>query len=262
MTNFSVFRLSVDRIPVAIILSITLLDFLIFFTAQSITLLAAYWLIMIIPRGVICAWNHHHQHLSVFKNKSLNRILEFFYALHTGVTTNLWFLHHNVGHHRNYLDQEKDQSRWKRKDGSTMGIFEYTAEVTLTAYYRGYQAGKDYPKQRKQFVRYSAITILILLGLTLYNPVNAIFIFILPMITSLIYTARTTYDHHAGIDTQDQFAASNNITSTWYNWFTGNLGFHTAHHYKQGIHWSVLPELHEQIKHKIPPARILSSKFP
>jgi len=262
MSNISIFRLPADRIPVAIILSITLLDFFIFFTAKSVLLLVFYWLIMIVPRAVICAWNHHHQHLNIFKYKGLNRILEFFYALHTGVTTNLWFLHHNIGHHRFFLDHEKDQSRWKRKDGSTMGVFEYTAEVALTAYYRGYKVGKDYPKQRKQFVRYSTITFLIIIGLAFYSPLNALFIFILPMISSLIYTAWTTYDHHAGIDTQDQFAASNNITSSWYNWLTGNLGYHTAHHYKQGVHWTLLPELHEIIKHKIPSERILSSYSP
>lgn len=255
------FRFPADRIPVAIILSITVVDIFVFFTIQNVALLVAYWLLMIVPRGVICAWNHHHQHRNVFMRKSLNRILEFFYALHTGVTTNLWLLHHNFGHHRNYLDQDKDQSSWKRKDGTTMGMFEYTAIITLTAYYRGYKVGKDYPKQRQQFLRYGVLTLLIILGLTIYNPVNSLFVIILPMISSLIYTAWTTYEHHAGIDTQDQFAASNNITSKMYNWFTGNLGYHTAHHYKQSVHWSELPALHEEIKHKIPEARFSSPNY-
>jgi len=37
-----------------------------------------------------------------------------------------------------------------------------------------------------------------------------------------------------------------------YNLFTGNLGYHTAHHHKQGVHWSKLPRLHETIQDKIP----------
>ncbi len=217
-------------------------------------MLAAYWLIMILPKGIICAWNHHHQHRSVFMQKPLNRVLEFFYALHTGVTTNLWQLHHNLGHHRNYLDQTKDESRWKRDDDSTMGMIEYTIITTLTAYTRGFKVGKNHPERQQQFLFFTAVTFLIILGLTIYKPVSALFIIILPMISSLLFTSWTTYDHHAGLDTQDQFAASHNKTSRLYNLLTGNLGYHTAHHYKQGVHWSKLPELHEQIKDRISPA--------
>lgn len=249
------FNFQADKLPVTIILLFTLLDFVVFLNiegAGSIWFLAAYWLLMITPKACISAWNHHHQHRHVFKQSWLNRILEFFYALHTGVTTNLWVLHHNYGHHRNFLDQEKDESRWKRKDGSIMGKLEYTVAVALTAYPRGYAVGKKFPKQQKQFVFYSNITLLLLLALTIYNPINSLFVFILPMISSLVYTSLATYKHHVGLDTQDQFAASHNNTASWYNLLTGNLGYHTAHHYKQGIHWSKLPELHEQIKHKIP----------
>lgn len=207
---------------------------------------------MILPRGAICAWNHHHQHRNVFKQAYLNRILEFFYALQTGVTTNLWLLHHNLGHHKNYLNQTIDQSRWQRTDGSTMGPLEYALKVALTAYNRGYQVGKNHPKQQRLFIRYSLITFLILAVIISINPKNALFIFVLPMMASLLYTAWVTYYHHTGLQTDDDFAASHNKIGRWYNIFTGNLGYHTAHHYKQGIHWSELPALHEKIKHLIP----------
>ncbi|MEH6456978.1 MAG: fatty acid desaturase [Cocleimonas sp.] len=246
------FKFAADRIPVTVILLLTLLDFVVFFITENIWIFAVYLLIMIIPKACISAWNHHHQHAQVFKQKALNRILEIFYALHTGITTNLWVLHHNIGHHKNFLDQEKDESRWKRKDGSTMNRWEYTFLVAITAYPRGFKVGKKFPKMQKDFVTFTGITLLVLIGLTIYNPLSALFVFILPMVISLSYTALATYKHHAGLDTTDQFAASYNDTSKLYNWLTGNLGYHTAHHYKHGIHWSKLPELHEQIKSKIP----------
>ena len=89
---------------------------------------------MIVPKSQICAWSHHHQHAPIFLRSSLSRPFEFFYALHTGVTTNLWVLHHNYGHHQHYLDQSKDQNRWQRKDGSTMGEREYGQNVAATSY--------------------------------------------------------------------------------------------------------------------------------
>lgn len=252
----SLFRFPADRTPVAFILALSCLDFLLYFLVHSTIFLFCYWLIMAFPKMLICAWSHHHQHTGTFRNKSLDRILEFFYALHTGVTTHLWRLHHVLGHHLNYLDQNKDESRWKRDSGESMGEVEYSFIVALTAYYRGYKVGDRYQKVRRVFIKYTLITFSILFLLTWFNPVGALFLFILPMLTSLLLTAWTTYDHHSDLDTDDVFSASRNNVGKIYNLLTGNLGLHTAHHYKQGVHWSKLPELHEKIKSKIPPELI------
>lgn len=255
------FRYSADRLPVFIILSLSLLDFFLYFTVESVWVLLAYWLLMIFPKGKICAFNHHHQHILTFKKKPLNRVLEFFYALHTGVTTNLWVLHHVLGHHHNYLDQTLDESRWKRKDGSQMGEIEYTLSVASTAYFRGYQVGKRHPKVQRDFLIYGAITFAIVAALVAFKPLQGFFLFVLPMVCGLTLTAWATYEHHAGLDTDDEFAASYNNVHSLYNLFTGNLGYHTAHHYKQGVHWSKLPELHHEIKDNIPPELIRCSWF-
>jgi len=250
--GFSVFRYKEDRIPVLIILTLTVVDFILYFTVTNGWALFAYYLLMLIPKGTICAWNHHHQHLFTFRNTMLNRGLEFAYALHTGVTTHLWRLHHVLGHHLNFLDQEKDESRWKRKDGTKMGVIEYTLNVALTAYPRGFEVGKKHPKQLKPFVVSTVVTFSIVALLVWYKPLEAFLLFVLPMITSLLFTAYVTYEHHSGLDTQNEFEASYNNLNPMYNLFTGNLGYHTAHHHKQGVHWSKLPQLHETIQNKIP----------
>lgn len=247
------FRHAKDRLPVALILTLTLVDFGLYFWVDSLWVLAIYFWLMMIPKLNICAWNHHHQHLSTFRYKPLNHLLEFFYALHTGVTTNLWVLHHVLGHHHHFLDQNKDESGWKRKDGKVMGELEYSFNVALTAYYRGYQVGKSHPKLQRDFVLYGVMTLLLVIALVAYRPLPGLFLFVLPMLTGLWLTSWVTYEHHAGLDTENPFEASYNNLHKWYNRLTGNLGYHTAHHYKQGLHWSQLPALHESIKDKIPP---------
>ncbi|MEE9411672.1 MAG: fatty acid desaturase [Methylococcales bacterium] len=246
------FKYQQDKFPVAIILGFTVLDFCVYFTVSSLWIFALYWLIMIVPKGVISPWNHHHQHVLTFKSDVLNRLLEFFYALHTGVTTNLWVLHHNIGHHKHFLDQPADPSRWKRDDGSIMGELEYSLVTAGTAYYRGYLVGKKFPKTLRSHLIFTVIAFSAVAVLVWYKPIAALFVFVLPMIGSLIFTAWVTYDHHSGLDTDDLFHASYNNIDPLFNMLSGNLGFHTAHHYKQGVHWSQLPELHEKIKHKIP----------
>ena len=246
------FKHSADRLPVAIILTISFIDLCLYFMIENIWILAAYFLAMVIPKGKICAWNHHHQHLPTFKQKGLNRLLEFFYALHTGVTTNLWLLHHVLGHHQNYLDQTKDESRWQRKSGKTMGELEYTLSVAGTAYYRGFKVGLRFPALQQSFIFYTILTVSIVAFLIWFKPVQALFLFALPMICGLLLTSWATFEHHADLDTDNKFEASRNNLNRFYNITTGNLGYHTAHHHKQGVHWSKLPKLHEQIKDKIP----------
>ena len=248
----AIFRHPQDRLPVFFITLFTTLDFVAYFLIDNIWLLLCYWLIMIWPKGVICAWNHHHQHTPTFHSSLLNRVLEQAYALHTGVTSKLWVLHHVLGHHHHFLDQQKDESRWQRDDGSKMGRIEYTLKVAATAYTRGFMVGLKHPRPMKTFIVASLVTLLIVSLLVAYRPMPALFCFVLAMITSLLFTAWVTYGHHAGLDTNNEFEASYNNTNRLYNLLTGNLGYHTAHHHKQGLHWSKLPQLHEQIKHKIP----------
>jgi len=255
------FRFTEDRLPVFLVLLLSMIDFAVYFLVDSIWLLVGYLLLMTIPKGLVCAWNHHHQHTMTFHAKWLNRILEFFYALHTGVTTNLWVLHHVLGHHQNFLDQTRDQSAWKRPNGRAMGALEYTVTVAGTAYYRGYLVGKKFPRVQRNFLLYSALTVLGIGLICWYRPIPALMVFIVPMVISLLFTAWVTYDHHHGLDTDDQFQASYNNTNRLFNLLTGNLGYHTAHHYRQGQHWSKLRELHEKIKDQIPVELMRNEKF-
>jgi len=250
-----------DRLPVAIVFALTALDFAAFAWLKNPWLLLGYGLVMIVPKGILSAWNHHHQHVATFRSVALNRSLELSYALHTGMTTNAWLLHHVLGHHRNFLDQTRDESRWTRADGKTMGVAEYTLRTALAAYPRAYQVGTKFPAHQRIFLTYAALTAALVITLVWLKPLSGIVLFVAPMITSLLYTCWVTYDHHAGLATDDHFEASYNITNRWYNRLTGNLGYHTAHHHKQGVHWSLLPALHEKIAHRIPASLYRKSTF-
>lgn len=246
------FKYEKDKNPVLLIVALSVLDWTAYFFLDALWMLVAYWLLFLIPKGIISAWNHHHQHVLTFRAAPLNRLYELCLALHSGITSNLWVLHHSLGHHVNFLDQEKDESRWKRRNGQTMGMLEYTVTVAMTAYYRAYQVGKRYPKHQRVYLLWTTITFLVLAVALVHRPLAALFLFVLPMICSLHFTTWVTYDHHAGLDTPSQFEASYNIMNRWFNILTGNLGYHTAHHYRQAVHWSKLPELHLTIADRVP----------
>ena len=212
-----------------------------------------WFLVSIFPKVCACSFNHHHQHIPTFYQKFLNRSLELIYAFHTGITTNAWVLHHNLGHHLNYLDQNRDESGWKRKNGTTMGEWEYTATIAITGYLRAFRVGRKHPKHQSAFLGMGSF-VAVLLGVLLYlNPFNAGVIFLFPMVIGYITTCWHTYSHHAGLDTEDHLKASHNVLDRCYNILTGNLGYHTAHHMKPGLHWSQLPAYHATIAGDIPP---------
>ena len=77
---YTVLRNTADRVPLFFILSLTALDFFLYFTVENFWVLFIYFVAMIIPKGCICAWNHHHQHTKTFNKTPWNRLLELAYA--------------------------------------------------------------------------------------------------------------------------------------------------------------------------------------
>lgn len=247
------FRYAEDRIPVVLIVLLSLLDGAVFLFVDHRGLVALWMLLALGPKACICSWNHHHQHVPTFRITALNRVLEVLYALHTGISTHAWVLHHNLGHHVHYLDQTQDESAWKDRKGRRMGVLRYTFTIAGTGYWRALKVGLRHRKFLPSFLGGGACTLLLVALLLWVNWFNALMLFVLPMVIGLLVTSWHTYYHHSGLDTADHVEASNNILHRWYNIFTGNLGYHTAHHMKPGLHWSKLPEYHATIAGRIPP---------
>jgi fatty acid desaturase len=248
----SVFRHPEDRVPVALFLAVFAADLSVFALATVWWVPIVWMVLMTIPKGWICSWNHHHQHAPMFSKRWANRAIEVVFGFQTGITSHAWFLHHVVGHHVNYLDQSKDESRWVRRDGSVMGEYEYALVIAATAYPRAWKVGAKYPRARRTLLRMGILQLMLLAGLAAWNPWNALWVFAIPMVVSLVLTGWATYFHHATLETDDHSEASFNILHPLYNRMTGNLGYHTAHHSKHGLHWSKLPVLHTELAREIP----------
>ncbi len=256
------FRYRADILPVSIVVAFFAFDVAAFIAAPW-WIAAVVGVVGLLPKACICAWNHHHQHVQTFRWKYLNRALEVIYALQTGALPLAWELHHNAGHHVNYLDQSLDESRWKTLKGRQMGTHEYAMSVAGTAYFRIWKKAKVSSKtKRMQFLLWAIIVCLVVLLSLIVNPLNSLFLVITPMVAGLYITAWHTYYHHAGLDTDNKYEASWNILHTGYNILTLNLGYHTAHHVRCTVHWSELPAFHESIAEHIPARLYTRPCFP
>jgi fatty acid desaturase len=259
----TILRYKADRISVSYTL-------LLFFVHAGVFFLAPTWLaaLLVVPLAAasmfVAAINHHHQHLNTFRSSLLNRVFELALSLQTGIAPFAWVLHHNLGHHQNYLHQrpheKPDESRWTRRDGSKMGRIEYTIDLLLHHQIDIVRVGLRYPKYFRPFLLMK-IPLWTIIGLALYyNPTNAVLCILLPGFLTLAHTAWVTYEHHAGKYPTSHYDASHNNLNPLFNWMTCNLGFHTAHHKRPGVHWSLLPAVHEEIKDRIP-AEMVQTRF-
>ena len=252
-------RYRVDRRAVAYVHVLLGLHAAIFFLAPT-------WVagLCVIPLATasmfVAAINHHHQHFNTFHSSWMNRVFDITLSLQTGIAPFAWVLHHNLGHHVNYLKQrphsEPDESRWTRRDGSQMGRIEYTIDLLLRHQIDIFRVGRRYPKYFRMFL-WMKLPLWSIVGLALYfNPTNAVLVILLPGFLTLAHTSWVTYEHHAGQYPTNHYDASRNNLNPLFNYLTCNLGYHTAHHKRPGVHWSRLPEIHDEIKHQIPPELI------
>lgn len=207
--------------------------------------------------GAVC---HNHHHVNIFTRPALNRLLEVVMYLQTGTSPLSWTIHHNIGHHGDYLDQSRDPSRWQEADGRTMSRLKYDFYNAAMIYPEIWKIGSRHPQLFSRFKRWFVISNLVLMGFVLINPLNALIVFVLPMLLMLVILLDNTFQQHSGLSTQDHYLASRNVEHRLYNFTSWNLGYHTAHHIYPGIHWSRLPELHAKVRRRIPEV-LLSQKL-
>lgn len=259
-TRGSLLRYKADWWPVSVVYGAFALHVVVYFWASTAQALLALPFLFAIST-LVAAFNHHHQHLNVFRSRWLNRAHDIVLAVQSGVGPYTWVLHHNFGHHLNYLHQPPcatpDESHWTRQDGTRMGRIEYTAHTFLHHQVDVYRIGRKHPAIfRRYLVMKVACYGFMAVGFWL-NPLNYLLVFFIPSLLTLAHTCWATYEHHAGCSTSDHLEASVNRENRLFNFLTCNLGLHTAHHMKPGLHWSELPGLHASIRNQIPEQQLL-----
>lgn len=249
-------RYSNDAAGVVYIGLCVLVQILAFVFLDNIALLALFPIVTLPFFQSASAVNHNHHHCLTFHSRVLNRLFECVLFFQTGYSPFAWTIHHNVGHHEFYLDQNKDTSAWKAADGRIYSRFEYCLRNSLNIYPEIWRVGKEHPELFRNFLKAFVVCLAILLALIIIDPIAALFVFVIPMSMMHFLTVDSTFEHHSGLDTPDKYGASYTITDRLYNLLAWNLGYHTAHHVRPGLHWSRLPQFHKKICNDIPEANI------
>ena len=253
------YRHRADIVPSLIVVTVFIIQLCALFTLENTYALLAVAAGLLLFSACPGSISHNHHHTMTFRPRWMNRVYEVMLFLETGVPPFAWTLHHNIGHHQHYLDPELDPSAWQDRHGRTMNRIRYDLYNAVRVYPEVIRIGRSRPKLLRQFLIWTSVSLIVLATLIWLAPKQALILFVLPMPIMLIGLLDNTYQQHQGLDISDDHTASRNTTSRLYNLISWNLGYHTAHHMHPGTHWSRLPAVHEQIRHRIPEHLICNS---
>jgi beta-carotene hydroxylase len=247
-----VYRHPVDFIPTSLMLGVLGLQGLLFLFVESWPWVLLGVLLLFPIQVNFAGMCHNHHHVAVFRSPLANRAFEVMMFLQLGMLPYGYTLHHNIGHHLHYMDQTRDPNRWREPDGRAMPPWRFAWLLFLNMYPNVIRIGREHPVVYRKFLRMFWVCMGVLALLFVIDPLNAFLVFVLPLPFALIVQAQATHYHHVGLESRDPLCASANALDPAYNRRTCNLGYHTAHHLKPGLHWAQLPRYHEAIADQIP----------
>ena len=222
-----------------------------------------YAVLCIVPLG-ITAINHNIGHVPIWNSPILNRCTEYVAGTLQGVPLFLFQTIHVDSHHR-YNQGEKDATRVSRV-GEHNHIVGYLAYPLFTLspvrqlrkeYFRSISFRSD--EFRKVLIQHGLL--LLLWSVSLYiNWKKALLYIFVPQLIGIHFLMASNYLQHAQCEVGSAHNHSRNFTGWIFNLLFFNVGYHTAHHLDQKIHWTNLPSAHREIEANIEP-RLCKQNF-
>lgn len=195
---------------------------------------------------LICLLNHNHRHNPIFYSSYLNRIVNICISLCIGAPSTRLHLVHHFNHHRFFRTDEDWSSYKKHAKGKGLARLLYYA-FSGSREIAKYRNTQKFPKK---FAKELWIERIILLGFSFFilllNFKSFIFLIAPSWFLGLNLLFISNLINHDQCKLNSEWNHSRNFLNPFENWFFMNNGYHSAHHDKPYIHWSLLPELHQQ----------------
>ncbi len=200
---------------------------------------------------------HNHTHRRVFRKAWMNRWFSRIWTVNGGWPAFFWEYSHVTVHHAHVLSQRDWTLPVRKADGTWENYYRYCLLHWPWRY--AVHFVKDFQKASRR-IRRKAVTELAAFSVLwsipfLIDPVMALLLWVLPQwIANAAVMGPGMYAQHAGRDEPDhehEFRHSNCFVSRFFNATMFNIGYHALHHTYPWVHWSDLPELHEQMRERL-----------
>lgn len=202
---------------------------------------------------------HNHMHQGVFQSRALNlafrRVLSFG-ALYPA-TVNI--PSHNLVHHHFDDDGQPD---WAAPDNvgfrwHLLNLLHFPNVAGPNTFDGAMRWGAI--GGREEFKRQYLYDNVFAFGLTgalmVVDVWSTLFFVVLPQLWGARCILRINLIQHDRCDTTTEWNHSRNFVGRAFNWVMCNNGYHTIHHNRAGLHWSVLHEHHaKEVQPRIDPS--------
>jgi fatty acid desaturase len=198
---------------------------------------------------------HNHVHRKLFRHAWMNQWITRLWALSGGWCGFLWEYHHLIIHHPRTMHTEDWTAPHYRADGCFENIYRFCFchpfryGVHLWQEFRAGGKGEYTPKRAAQ----ELAIFLCLWSIPFWiDPGMAIALWVLPhYIANVVIIGTGMYVQHVGStksSSEHPYRHSVTFLSPFFNLTMFNIGYHIEHHTIPSVHWSRLPELHQQLK--------------
>jgi fatty acid desaturase len=191
---------------------------------------------------------HNHLHKGIFKSKALNRAFRCVLSFGNLYPASANIASHNLVHHHFDDDGQPD---WAAPENVSfrwhlLNLIHFPNVVGPNTF-NGVSRWALTTRQ-KDFRRQYQLELAFAFGLTgaafLWDFWTALFFVLIPQLWGARGILRINLIQHDGCDVGSEWNHSRNFVGGFFNWIMCNNGYHTIHHNRAGMHWSVLDQLH------------------
>jgi len=195
---------------------------------------------------------HNTIHAPIFRSKRANKIFQLVLSFTYGHAVSAYVPGHNFSHHQHTQtpqdDIRTDKARFKWNFlNQFLFFFIMSGDIISSEIRFAKRTMKEKPAWFNQYVVELVLVMGTKLALLIINWKLALLYIFIPHQYAVWGIVSTNYWQHDGCDETHEYNHSRNFTGGLLNWFNFNNGYHGAHHLKPGLHWSLLPEYHEQM---------------
>ncbi|WDI40559.1 fatty acid desaturase family protein [Bremerella sp. P1] len=199
---------------------------------------------------------HNHCHRPMFRHRWLNRWFGRLWTITGAWPSYFWTYAHLTIHHKHLLESDDWTLPRSDKNGNWENFYAYCL-LHWPWRYVVHFAEEFHPNRCKWTITRRALGELLIFLVIWTAPFwldvqMALLLWVFPQwLANVAVMGPGMYVQHAGRDkpsAEHRYRHSTTFVSRFFNLIMFNIGYHAEHHTYPSIHWSELPNLHDQIR--------------